>query len=148
MSEHTKFKPIFHLAFGVHDLVATEHFYTSVLGCRTGRRDKKWIDFNFYGHQLVAHLVDKPDRNEKTPLHTNAVDKKSVPVPHFGVILEWIKWETVAQNLRDSKVEFVIEPYIRFAGQRGEQATMFFCDPCGNAIEIKAFRHHDDIFRS
>ncbi len=147
MSENIDYCPVFHLAFPVDDLVATEAFYTSVLGCSTGRRDKKWIDFNFYGHQIVAHLVDKPDQNETAPLNTNPVDKKSVPVPHFGVILEWKKWETVVQNLRDSKVEFVIEPYIRFAGQTGEQATMFFCDPSGNAIEIKAFRHHDNIFR-
>jgi len=140
--------PVFHLAFPVHDLVATEKFYTSILGCSTGRRDERWIDFNFYGHQLVAHLVEKPTRREPDPRHINPVDKKSVPIPHFGVILEWLKWETVAQNLWDCKVEFLIEPYIRFAGQTGEQATMFFCDPCGNTIEIKAFRHHDDIFRS
>ena len=140
--------PVFHLAFPVHDLVATEEFYTSVLGCSTGRRDRNWIDFNFYGHQLVAHLVEGLNMENTLFNHTNPVDKKSVPVPHFGVILEWLKWETVAQNLHDCKVEFIIEPYIRFAGQAGEQATLFFRDPCGNAIEIKAFRNHDNIFKS
>jgi len=140
-------RPAFHLAIAVYDLVATETFYTSVLGCDTGRRDKHWIDFNFHGHQLVAHLVDKPISKDRLPDRTNLVDKKFVPIPHFGVILEWIKWETVAQSLQDSKVNFIIEPSIRFAGQTGEQATMFFCDPSGNAIEIKAFRKQSDIFK-
>jgi len=147
MSRLQEFRPRFHLAFPVHDLVATEEFYTSILGCSTGRRDKQWIDFNFYGHQLVAHLVEDPKLKQSDPIHSNPVDNKSIPVPHFGVILEWLNWETVAQNLRANKVKFIVEPYIRFAGQTGEQGTMFFCDPCGNAIEIKAFRNDEDIFR-
>jgi len=147
MTKPLENRPAFHLAIAVYDLVATEAFYTSVLGCDTGRRDKHWIDFNFHGHQLVAHLVNKPGRKDKVSNQTNTVDKKHVPLPHFGVIREWIKWEIVAQNLRDSKINFIIEPYIRFAGQTGEQATMFFCDPSGNAIEIKAFRQQSDIFR-
>jgi len=139
MPEH----PPFHLAFAVHDLSATESFYTSVLGCRIGRRDDTWIDFDFFGHQIVAHLSISPVAGS-TP--NTQVDDKSVPVPHFGVILEWSKWEDLAQKLSESNVMFEIEPYVRFAGQKGEQATMFFRDPCGNAIEIKAFRDSDEIF--
>lgn len=134
--------PPFHLAFAVHDLAATEAFYTRALGCRVGRRSDSWIDFDFYGHQIVAHLVKQPNST-----FANGVDNKSVPVPHFGVILEWSEWETMAQSLKEYGVVFEIDPYVRFAGKIGEQATMFFRDPCGNAIEFKAFRSPDDIFK-
>jgi extradiol dioxygenase family protein len=134
-------RPRFHLAFPVHDLEAAEAFYTGVLGCKQGRRDARWIDFDFYGHQIVAHLTKIEDANTG-----NLVDNKNVPVPHFGLILAWSEWEAVAQNLRKINVIFEIDPYIRFKGQKGEQATMFFRDPSGNAIEIKAFRDESQIF--
>ena len=135
--------PPFHFAFPVDDLVAAERFYCGVLGCTTGRRDTHWIDFNFYGHQIVAHLTDHVASNTHNP-----VDNKSVPVPHFGVILDWARWEELAQNLQQQHMQFEIEPYVRFAGQKGEQATMFFRDPAGNAIEIKAFRTVEAIFET
>ncbi|MGD8783081.1 MAG: VOC family protein [Thioalkalispiraceae bacterium] len=137
----SKPRPAFHLAFPVHDLVAAEAFYCEVLGCKTGRRDKHWIDFNFYGHQIVAHRTKIAD-----PKQENLVDNKKVPVPHFGIILDWPEWEAVAKNLIKINVKFDIDPYIRFKGQKGEQATMFFRDPSGNAIEIKAFRDQNQIF--
>jgi extradiol dioxygenase family protein len=137
----TRQRPPFHLAFPVNDLDAAEAFYCGVLGCKPGRRDKQWIDFDFFGHQIVAHLTKITDQQV-----ANLVDNKQVPVPHFGVILEWAKWEVIAQKLRETNVNFEIEPYIRFKGQVGEQATMFFRDPSGNAIEIKAFRHECQIF--
>ena len=134
-------RPPFHLAFPVNDLEAAEAFYCGVLGCKTGRRDKDWIDFDFYGHQIVAHLTKLTDQDA-----ANLVDNKHVPVPHFGIILEIPEWEVIAQKLREINVKFEIEPYIRFKGQKGEQATMFFRDPSGNSIEIKAFRNESQIF--
>ncbi len=126
----------FHLAIQVHDLIQAREFYGSVLGCSEGRSAATWIDFNLYGHQLVCHL----NRDMKLQTHSNAVDEHDVPVPHFGVVLNMDDWEELAQRLRDQKVDFIIEPYIRFEDQPGKQGTMFFSDPSGNAIEFKAFR--------
>lgn len=130
----------FHLAFPVQDLALTHDFYTRVLGCRTGRRSDRWIDFDLFGHQIVAHLAPAGQRTH------NPVDGHEVPVPHFGVVLDWETWHQLAARLRQSGVQFVIEPYIRFAGQIGEQATMFFLDPSGNALEFKAFRDPEQLF--
>ena len=130
----------FHLAFPVHDLEEARKFYAGLLGCPTGRESKEWIDFDLYGHQIVAHLSP-----EEAATGTNKVDGEDVPVRHFGVILEWAQWEKLAERLK-GKVKFVIEPYIRFKGQAGEQATMFFKDPSGNALEFKAFKDQSRIF--
>ena len=126
----------FHLAIQVHDLNQAREFYGSVLGCSEGRSAATWIDFNLYGHQLVCHL----NRDMELQTHSNAVDEHDVPVPHFGVVLNMDDWEELAHRLRDQKVDFIIEPYIRFGDQPGKQGTMFFSDPSGNAIEFKAFR--------
>ena len=126
----------FHLAIQVHDLNQAREFYGSVLGCSEGRSAATWIDYNLYGHQLVCHL----NRDMELQTHSNAVDEHDVPVPHFGVVLNMDDWEELAQRLRDQKVNFIIEPYIRFEDQPGKQGTMFFSDPSGNAIEFKAFR--------
>lgn len=131
----------FHLAIPVHDLTAARDFFGRMLGCPEGRSADEWVDFDFFGHQLVAHL--DPDRR---PLHFNDVDGKEVPVPHFGVVLEWDQWHSFAQKLRSAGIQFVIEPGIRFAGQVGEQATMFFYDPSGNALEFKAFKDPSRLF--
>jgi extradiol dioxygenase family protein len=130
----------FHLAFPVVDLEETRKFYTELLGCKIGRTDTKWIDFDFFGHQLSAHL--KPE--ECNTALRNEVDGKNVPVKHHGVILTMKDWEALAKRLTDSGIQFIIEPYIRFKGEVGEQATMFFLDPSGNALEFKAFK--DDAF--
>jgi extradiol dioxygenase family protein len=130
----------FHLAFPVQNLALTHDFYTRILGCRTGRRSDTWIDFDLFGHQIVAHLAPAGQRAQ------NPVDGHEVPVPHFGVVLEWETWHQLAARLQQSGVQFVIEPYIRFAGQIGEQATMFFLDPSGNALEFKAFRDPEQLF--
>ncbi len=132
----------FHLAFPVTDLEETRRFYGELLGAHVGREDARWIDFDFFGHQLSAHLVD--ERIAEDP--TNAVDGDSVPCRHFGVILDWESWQELADRLRRADVQFAIEPHIRFAGRVGEQATMFFRDPSGNALEFKAFRNPDDVF--
>ncbi len=132
----------FHLAFPVDDLDAARAFYGGVLGCPEGRSSERWIDFNLFGHQIVAHWKD----GHVKPSHTNPVDGHDVPVPHFGVVLPWEKWETLARQLKAKKIEFVIEPYIRFKGEVGEQATMFFHDPAGNALEFKAFKDPSQIF--
>lgn len=131
----------FHLAFPVDDLGKTREFYTKTLGCTEGRSSDRWIDFDMYGHQVVAHLVDDLDQ-----VATNAVDGDDVPSSHFGVILEMEQWNQLADNLVKLGIEFIIEPHIRFKGEPGEQATMFFLDPCGNAIEFKAFKSDDMIF--
>ncbi len=131
----------FHLAFPVDNLDKTREFYTKTLGCNEGRSSDRWIDFDMYGHQVVAHLVDELDQ-----VVTNAVDGVDVPSSHFGVILEMEQWNQLADNLVKLGIEFIIEPHIRFKGEPGEQATMFFLDPCGNALEFKAFRSDDMIF--
>lgn len=131
----------FHLAFPVRDLEEARRFYTGLLGCSSGRESDRWIDFNFFGHQLVAHLAPL-----ETAPATNAVDGKAVPVRHFGVILEWSQWQALADRLRSAGVHFDIEPGIRFRGQVGEQATMFLRDPSGNALEFKSFRDPTQIF--
>mgnify|MGYP003312526433 FL=1 len=113
-----------------------------MLGCKIGREDKKWVDFNFFGHQLSAHL--RPDELKNTK--KNAVDGKSVPVRHFGAILDWEDWHTLSNRLKKLETEFVIEPYIRFKGEIGEQATMFFLDPSGNALEFKSFKDRSQVF--
>ncbi|GAA4280886.1 VOC family protein [Gaetbulibacter aestuarii] len=133
----------FHLAIPVHDLAACRTFYRDVLGCEEGRSDDHWVDFNFFGHQMVIHY--KPKANDST-LHTNPVDGHDVPVPHFGVILDWDVFHTFAEDLKSKNIEFVIAPYIRFKGKPGEQATMFFYDPSGNALEFKAFKDMSMIF--
>ncbi len=134
--------PPFHLAFPVKDLKETLSFYTEILGCSTGRTSDQWIDFNMWGHQVVAHL--SPD--EVGEAAKNSVDGHGVPVRHFGVILEMNEWHALAEKVKNAGVEFVIEPYIRFEGEPGEQATMFFLDPSGNALEFKAFADRSQIF--
>jgi extradiol dioxygenase family protein len=133
--------PPFHLAFPVHDLAAARAFYGGLLGCPEGRSAAEWIDFDFFGHQIVAHL--SPDAKPRA--HRNLVDGHDVPVPHFGAVLPMAQWEALAERLGDS-VQFLIEPNIRFRGQPGEQATMFFLDPSGNALEIKAMRDPAALF--
>jgi hypothetical protein len=137
----SEFKP-FHLAFPIRDIEETRAFYGDLLGCDIGRSTDKWIDFNFFGHQLSAHI--KPE--ELALAQTNSVDGKNVPVRHFGAILPWGEWHDLAEKLKTRGIEFVIEPYIRFKGEVGEQATMFFLDPCGNALEFKSFQDHSQIF--
>ena len=132
----------FHLAVPVTDLARAESFYGLLLGCEKGRSNAHWIDWNFFGHQLVTHLVKAmPSAPE-----TNEVDNKSVPVPHFGVVLSWEDWQHLSDKLTLSKTKFVIEPYVRFKGQVGEQATMFLLDPFGNALEFKAFKDINQLF--
>lgn len=132
----------FHLAFPVHDLEAARHFYESVLGCAVGRTDARWIDFNFFGHQITAHLVG----GEIKPVATNAVDNEKVPSRHFGIILEMDGWQQLADRLKEQNSDFLIEPTVRFRGGPGEQATLFIRDPSGNVLEFKAFADPDRIF--
>jgi extradiol dioxygenase family protein len=134
----------FHLAIPVYDLKTARQFYGEVLDLAEGRSSAHWVDFDFFGHQLVIHEHPKTVSQEQA--HTNAVDGHEVPVPHFGVVLEWAQWEALAERLRSLAVRFVIEPYVRFQGQVGEQATMFFYDPCGNALEFKAFKDLGQLF--
>jgi uncharacterized protein len=133
----------FHLAFPVHDLAEARRFYSGILGCREGRSSDEWVDFDLYGHQIVAHL--SPAAVDPIRV-SNPVDAHAVPVPHFGVILTMAEWEALASRVRAADIAFVIEPYIRFKGQTGEQATMFFLDPSGNALEFKAFADLDQVF--
>jgi extradiol dioxygenase family protein len=134
----------FHLAIPVHDLDAARRFYGEVFGCPEGRSSAQWVDFDFFGHQLVIH--EHPRTPAQAEVHTNAVDGHDVPVPHFGVVLAWDVWEALAARLRARGTRFVIEPCVRFAGQVGEQATMFLFDPCGNALEFKAFKDLGQLF--
>lgn len=134
--------PLFHLAFPVHDLAQSRAFYGDLLGCPEGRSSDGWVDFNFFGHQVVAHLA--PD--ETRPTARNAVDGDDVPVRHFGVILAMAQWEALADKLKAAGTRFIIEPHIRFKGEVGEQATMFFLDPSGNALEFKAFGDMSQVF--
>lgn len=131
----------FHLAIPVHDLTTARVFYGTLLGCSEGRSAERWVDFDLFGHQLSVHLAD----HGRIRAH-NPVDGDAVPIPHFGVILRWEDWHALADRLRAADQEFVIEPRIRFAGQVGEQATMFFLDPSGNALEFKSFRDPARIF--
>jgi uncharacterized protein len=132
----------FHLAIPVHSLSAARAFYGELFGCAEGRSSDEWVDFDFFGHQLVAHL----DPSRTPHVHHNEVDGRDVPVPHFGVVLEWNAWEDLAGRLRSRGIRFEIEPGIRFAGLVGEQATMFLYDPSGNALEFKAFRDPSRLF--
>jgi hypothetical protein len=134
----------FHLAVPVNNLEKAREFYGKFLGLEEGRSTETWIDWNFFGHQFVTHLKEN-DENKK-PLETNPVDGHDVPVPHFGVVLEWNDWHRFSERLKVNNIKFVIEPYIRFRGQIGEQATMFFLDPSGNALEFKAFQDPSQLF--
>ena len=138
----TRLSP-FHVAFPVDDLAAARHFYGTILGCREGRSADTWVDFDLFGHQVVAHL--KPKESMPRKIH-NPVDGHDVPVPHFGVVLEMAQWEALAEKLKAAGILFVVEPYVRFKGQAGEQATMFFLDPAGNALEFKAFIDVSQLF--
>ncbi len=133
----------FHIAIPVHNLPECRTFYRETLNCKEGRSSDHWVDFNLFGHQLVIH--HKP-KKETEKLHSNPVDGHDVPVPHYGVVLPWNTFQSFAEALRKKSVQFVIEPYIRFEGQVGEQATMFFLDPAGNALEFKAFRDMGQLF--
>lgn len=139
----------FHLAIPVHDLAAARQFYGDTLGLAEGRSSEQWIDYNLYGHQLVVHQIERQsgpkggEPGRQTDAGHNPVDGHDVPVPHFGVVLEMETWQHLAERLKAKGVQFAIEPYIRFQGQPGEQATLFFYDPSGNALEFKAFRDID-----
>lgn len=128
----------FHIAVPVRDIDEAREFYTQVLHCAEGRSSDDWIDLNLFGHQYVCHLDPSLGKTGKVKHHVNPVDGQGVPVPHYGVVLPMDKWQALADSLQ-GKVDFIIEPYIRFKGETGEQATMFFCDPSGNALEFKAF---------
>jgi len=135
--------PPFHLALPVTDLDQTRAFYTDVLGCATGRESTRWVDLDFFGHQLVLHQVDAADHPRPA---TNPVDGHQVPASHFGPVMEWSQWEALAERLRQRGVAFLIDPYVRFRGQPGEQGTFFVRDPSGNALEFKTFRDPDRLF--
>jgi extradiol dioxygenase family protein len=134
--------PPFHLAFPVHDIEAARTFYGGMLGCPEGRSAAEWVDFDFYGHQIVAHLSPEA----KPRAHHNPVDGHDVPVPHFGAVLKMDRWRALAARLEAAGTDFVIAPNIRFEGLPGEQATMFFLDPSGNALEIKAMANPENLF--
>jgi hypothetical protein len=133
---------LFHLAIPVSDLDTANDFYINVLGCSKGRSSTKWIDFNFYGHQLVCHEV-----KELINKNSNDVDGNNIPVPHFGIILDWDQFHKLSADLQSKNINFIIEPTIRFKGKVGEQAIMFLHDPSGNAIEFKSFKNEEDIFK-
>lgn len=142
--------PPFHLAMPVHDLSEARAFYGGLLGCVEGRSAARWVDYDFFGHQLSLHLVDGlvADGLVVAPAGANAVDGDQVPIPHFGAVLEWDAWHALARVLESAQVEFVIEPRVRFSGQPGEQGTMFLRDPSGNHIEFKGFRDSSSLFAS
>jgi extradiol dioxygenase family protein len=142
MSTDRHAMPPFHLAFPVHNLAAAREFYGELLGCPEGRSSDAWVDFDFYGHQIVAHLAPEEIGHRST----SAVDGDAVPVRHFGVVLSIAQWEELADKLRAAGTRFIIEPHVRFKGEVGEQATMFFLDPSGNAVEIKAFADMSSLF--
>ena len=133
----------FHLAIPVDNIEKSRNFYTNILGFKEGRSDKKWVDYDFFGHQLVIHLDNSYSRDK----NFNSVDGHDVPIPHFGVVLDWIEWESFSKKIMDLKIEFIIKPYIRFKGKVGEQATMFFLDPSGNALEFKSFKNPNQLFK-
>ena len=134
----------FHLAIPVKDLIVTRTFYREVLECKEGRSAEKWVDFDLFGHQLVLH--EKSDMASKDRRSSNEVDGHDVPVPHFGVVLDWEDWIKLSERLKAQNIKFIIDPYIRFEGEVGEQATMFFLDPEGNALEFKAFKDIGQLF--
>jgi extradiol dioxygenase family protein len=136
----------FHIAFPVDDLEAARHFYGKVLGCLEGRSAEHWIDFNLFGHQIVAHYKPGAAPRNKAGFDSNAVDGHEVPIPHFGVVLTQDQWKQLAERVRTAGVQFLIEPYTRFEGQVGEQSTMFFLDPAGNALEFKTFLDLGQLF--
>ncbi len=136
----------FHIAFPVDDLAAARRFYGTVLGCPEGRSSAEWIDFDLFGHQIVAHLKPDAAPRHRAARDSNAVDGHDVPVPHFGVVLEPSQWQELAGRVRAAGIAFIIEPHTRFAGQVGEQSTMFFLDPAGNALEFKAFADLGQLF--
>lgn len=131
----------FHLAIPVQEITTTRDFYRDVLGCKEGRSSDHWVDFDFFGHQLVIHL----NQSKKNIDSENIVDGKNVPVPHFGIVLDWQMFTQIEKRIKN-KVEFIIKPYVRFKGERGEQKTMFFKDPSGNALEFKSFKNIDQLF--
>ena len=131
----------FHLAIPVQEITTTRDFYRDVLGCKEGRSSDHWVDFDFFGHQLVIHL----NQSKKNIDSENIVDGKNVPVPHFGIVLDWQMFTQIEKRIRN-KVEFIIKPYVRFKGERGEQKTMFFKDPSGNALEFKSFKNINQLF--
>ena len=132
----------FHLAFPVKDIKEAKSWYTKVLGCSLGRESETWIDFNFFGHQISAHLA----KDSEEFLSKNIVDKKEIPLRHFGIIMEWESWENLSNRHKKIEVDFIIDPYIRFKGQSGEQGTMFIKDPSGNFLEFKTFKEDSRIF--
>ena len=134
----------FHLAFPIKDIEETKKFYKNILGCKIGRESDAWVDFNFFGHQVSAHLKPEELSNAKK----NKVDGKNVPVRHFGVVLDWKEWRSLSEKLQKLKIKFIINPYIRFKGEVGEQATMFFLDPSGNALEFKSFKDPKQLFKA
>lgn len=134
----------FHLAVPVSNLEEARKFYRDTLGCEEGRSSDQWVDFNFFGHQFVIHHKESSNKDQEAS--SNPVDGKDVPIPHFGVVLEWDTFHNFAKELEEKDIAFVIEPYIRFKGKAGEQATMFFRDPSGNALEFKAFKNMDQLF--
>ena len=135
----------FHVAVPVKNVQEARQFYTEILGCSVGRTDENWVDLNLFGHQFVIHY--KPS-TEVSDVHLNPVDGHVVPVPHYGVVLDVEEWNILADKLKELHIEFVIEPYVRFQGLPGEQYTMFFLDPSGNALEFKAFKNPDQLFAS
>lgn len=142
MSESPAILPPFHLAFPVHSIASARKFYGGLLGCPEGRSSEDWVDFNFYGHQIVAHLAP-----QECGYHsTSAVDGDAVPVRHFGAVLPMHDWQAAADKLKAAGMRFIIKPHIRFKGEVGEQATMFFLDPSGNALELKAFANIASLF--
>ena len=141
VKESLKLNP-FHLAFPVYNLEETKQWYTKTLGCKIGREASRWVDFNFFGHQISAHLTDA--KNKELP--TNVVDEKNIPIRHFGIILDWSDWKKLSQKLNQKKMNFIVEPHIRFKGKSGEQATMFIKDPSENILEFKSFKNFNSIF--
>lgn len=135
----------FHLAIPVDDIPTNRKFYREVLGCTEGRSSENWVDFNFFGHQLVIHHKAKPKVEQSD---TNPVDEKEVPIPHFGLVLDLKTFEYISERIKEHNINFIIEPYIRFEGEVGEQATLFIRDPAGNAIEFKAFKNPDQLFEN
>lgn len=136
----------FHIAVAVRDIPESREFYATILGCEEGRSTDEWVDLNLYGHQFVCHLNPNIGKDGKITAHYNPVDGHGVPVPHCGVVLEMDEWEVLAAKLKAHNIEFIIEPYVRFKGQTGEQATMFFADPSGNVLEFKSFKNMDQLF--